>query len=87
MIIKDVLFVKEILKKHFAEAGYCLAISVFITNIEPEMVFVYIVTTFILQGVYDYVYHYAGRGKSTKGNKVDFCKPCGKSQPACSGTN
>jgi hypothetical protein len=29
MIIKDVLFVKEILKRHFAEAGYCLAISVF----------------------------------------------------------
>lgn len=51
MIIKDVLFVKEILKKHFAEAGYCLAISVFIPNIEPKMVFVYIITAFILQGV------------------------------------
>lgn len=50
MIIKDLLFVKEILKKHFAEAGYYLAISVFIPNIEPKMVFVYIVTTFILQG-------------------------------------
>jgi len=79
MIIKDVLFVKEILKRHFAEAGYCLAISVFITNIEPEMVFVYTVATFILQGVYDYVYHYAGGGKSAKGDKVDFRKPSRKS--------
>jgi hypothetical protein len=46
MIIKDVLFVKEIFKRHFAEAGYCLAISVFILDIEPKMVFVYTFTTF-----------------------------------------